>query len=280
MFRPITILLADGSAVLVRPISRADRTRLQEALARLSPASRYRRFLTERDDFSERELDYLTDVDHHDHEALVALDAATGEAVGVARYIRTGSRTAEVAVTVADAWQGRGLGSRLTHLLALRARQVGIRSFTALTLATNREAIRLLEQLGRTRRFPAGPYVQLTTRLRGTRALRRRTGATGAAVSGRRRGWYRAARRRGCRVAVDGCLAAARARRKRGHILRNGERSCCVWSSNAPAVDGARIGRRIVDGDLTSASGRQHSLGPVDGVPAEANRGGSLHRAW
>src|SRR4051794_22385700 len=95
-------------------------------------------------------LDYLTDIDHHDHEALVALDPATGEGAGVARFVRLADRpeVAEAAVTVADAWQGRGLGTLLLELLAGRARQEGITRLTALMLAENDDMLELLERLG------------------------------------------------------------------------------------------------------------------------------------
>ena len=101
---------------------------------------------------SDRDLDYLTRVDHHDHEALVAVDAGTGDGIGVARYVRTGADVAEPAIVVADDWQGRGVGGLLLDALAERATEEGVRRFEAPVLATNVEAIALLERLGRTRR--------------------------------------------------------------------------------------------------------------------------------
>ena len=83
----------------------------------------------------ERDLDYLTQVDHHDHEALVAVDEATGEGVGVARFVRTGPDVAEPAVVVADDWQGRGPARGCSTLLAERAREEGIARFVAPVLA-------------------------------------------------------------------------------------------------------------------------------------------------
>jgi GNAT superfamily N-acetyltransferase len=185
---PTIILLSDGSKVLVRPITRDDRPLLRDGLARLSAASRYKRFLAARESFSESELDYLTNVDHHDHEALLAFDVATGEGVGLARYVRTGERTAEPAITVADAWQGRGLGSRLAHLLALRAREAGIRSFTAVTLGSNRAAACMLASLGTTRASSSDGHLLLRTDLPTRRQLRRRChGLTNACRVTRRR---------------------------------------------------------------------------------------------
>jgi GNAT superfamily N-acetyltransferase len=98
---------------------------------------------------SEEMVRYLTNVDHHEHEAIIALDEATGEGLGVARYMRSEKRpdVAEVAVTVIDDWQGRGLGTLLLEVLSARAREEGINSFTALMLATNEEMMDMLKRL-------------------------------------------------------------------------------------------------------------------------------------
>jgi RimJ/RimL family protein N-acetyltransferase len=144
------LTLRDGTRVDVRPIRGDDRARLQRAFDRLSAESRRRRFLVPMARLSSAMLTYLTEVDHHDHEALVALDPATGEGVGVARFVRLRGRreAAEAAVTVADAWQGRGLGTLLVELLAQRARDEGVRRFTALLLADNDDMLDLLARLG------------------------------------------------------------------------------------------------------------------------------------
>jgi GNAT superfamily N-acetyltransferase len=95
-------------------------------------------------------LRYLTEIDHHDHEAIVALDERGDAGIGVARYVRDPMRPecAEVAVTVVDEWQGRGLGTLLLDVLSVRARQEGIGIFTALMLARNEQMMDLFEQLG------------------------------------------------------------------------------------------------------------------------------------
>ena len=145
-----TCRLRDGSEVVVRPIEPSDREQLEAEFERLSPESRYQRFLAPMPHLNAEMLDYLTEVDHHDHEALVALDSATGEGAGIARFVRLEGRpeVAEAAVTVADAWQGRGLGTLLLELLAGRAREEGVTHFTALMLAENTEMMELLERLG------------------------------------------------------------------------------------------------------------------------------------
>ena len=102
----------------MRPIVPADREPLADAFARLSDRSRRQRFLGPKPRLSARELDYLTDVDHVSHEALVAIDETSGQIVGVGRYA-TGKRRrhrGRMALVVADAWQRRGIG----HGLAVR----------------------------------------------------------------------------------------------------------------------------------------------------------------
>jgi nucleotide-binding universal stress UspA family protein/GNAT superfamily N-acetyltransferase len=158
----VTVTLRDGADVEVRAVEPDDRAALAEGFERLSPESRYRRFFGPMPRLSARDLDYLTRVDHHDHEALVAVDAVTGDGVGVARYVRTGPDVAEPAIVVADDWQGRGVGGLLLDALAERATEEGVRRFEAPVLATNHEAIALLERLGRTTRRPDGREVQLS----------------------------------------------------------------------------------------------------------------------
>ncbi len=101
-------------------------------------------------ELSEGDLAYLTEVDHHDHEALVAFDcAAPDDAVGVARFVRNANASgAEAAITVVDDWHGRGLGTALCNLLAERARAEGVARFTALLLSDNTQMLDVLASLG------------------------------------------------------------------------------------------------------------------------------------
>jgi nucleotide-binding universal stress UspA family protein len=158
------LTLRDGSPVLVRPIAPEDRDALVAAFERLSPETRYRRFFGPVTRLSSSVLDYLTRVDHRDHEALVALDEP-GDIVAVARYVRTAPDEAEPAVVVADDWQRRGLGGRLLGLLASRARDEGVERFRAPVLAQNREAIALFTRLGETETVRTGREVELRIRL-------------------------------------------------------------------------------------------------------------------
>ena len=142
--------LRDGEPIVVRPIEPGDREELAAGVQRLSPESRYRRFFTPTSDLSESQLRYLTEVDHRDHEALVAVEPATGHGLGVARFVRSpnDSEVAEVAVAVADSWQGRGVASALLRRLAERARAEGVRRFSAEILADNRPMLDLIDDLG------------------------------------------------------------------------------------------------------------------------------------
>jgi RimJ/RimL family protein N-acetyltransferase len=133
------VVLPDGSAVLIRQVRSTDAQLLADGFSRLSAASRQMRFLGVKKELSAAELRYFTDVDHHDHEALAAVDRVGGHGVGIARYIRDARdpQAAEIAVTIVDDWQGRGLGTELLARLSGRARQEGIRRFTALADAGN-----------------------------------------------------------------------------------------------------------------------------------------------
>jgi len=144
------LTLKDGSEVLIRPLEAADAPLLVAGFARLSDDSRYKRFLGPKPRLSPAEVTFLTDVDHYDHEALGALDLATGEGVGVARYVRLREEpeVAEAAVAVVDAWQRRGVGHALLDRLCERATQNGVRRFTATLFASNRAMLALFAEQG------------------------------------------------------------------------------------------------------------------------------------
>jgi RimJ/RimL family protein N-acetyltransferase len=113
------VVLRDGSTVLIRPVRPVDAQLLADGFARLSARSPRLRFLTPKQELSSAELRYFTDVDHHDHEALGALNHADGRDVGIARYLRDADdpQAAEIAVTIIDDWQGQGLGTELVAQL-------------------------------------------------------------------------------------------------------------------------------------------------------------------
>lgn len=137
-------------SVLIRPIRPDDRDLLAAGMASLSAETIRRRFLGPRSRLSERELDYLTDVDGADHVALVAVPAhRRGALLGVARFVRATDdpETAEAAIVVADGHQGHGLGRRLGDRLADEARARGVRRFSATLLSDNAAAHRLFRAI-------------------------------------------------------------------------------------------------------------------------------------
>jgi len=160
-----TVELRDGSTITIRPIRADDKDVLAAGFARLSPESRYRRFFAPLSELTPRDLAYLTEVDHHDHEALIGFDSSTGDPVGVARYVRGAEPTeAEVAVVVVDDWQGRGVATALLDLLVSRAREEGIEHFIALVMSENEEAIGMFDTLapdGSAQRRSASGHTEL-----------------------------------------------------------------------------------------------------------------------
>jgi RimJ/RimL family protein N-acetyltransferase len=140
--------LKDGTRVLVRPIEPSDKDRLRVALGRLSQDAIRRRFLAAKSRFSSGELSYLTEIDGHNHLALVAVLADDPESiVAVARCVRLpdAPETAEFAIVVGDPFQRRGLGTLMARALADAARDVGIRRFAATMLSNNVAVRRLMD---------------------------------------------------------------------------------------------------------------------------------------
>lgn len=139
--------LSDGTVIKLREVRPDDKAAIAAGFEALSPESRYRRFFAGMNRLSATDLRYLTEVDHEDHEAVVAFDPEGGP-VGVARYVRTDDpEEAEVAVAVVDAWQGRGAATALLERLTERARENGIERFVASVLEENEEALELFRSI-------------------------------------------------------------------------------------------------------------------------------------
>jgi GNAT superfamily N-acetyltransferase len=136
--------------VEIRPIAPSDKAALQAAIEQSSGEAIYRRFLNPHGRLTAAELRYFTEVDHRNHEALTAIDPISGNSVGVARYVRDRDRpeSAEIAVSVLETWQGRGVGKVLIRHLAERARSEGVTRFTALMLGNNWAMQHVLAELG------------------------------------------------------------------------------------------------------------------------------------
>jgi RimJ/RimL family protein N-acetyltransferase len=161
------IELRDGGTVTVRPLEPTDGELLREGYERLSEEARYRRFFTLTPELTGAQLASLLAVDHHDHEALVAIEPEHGAAAAVARFVRSTAEpeVAEAAIVVADDWQGRGLATAMLERLVARAREVGVRRFTALVQAENRRAQDVMAALGETTWHRDGSTVELDIEL-------------------------------------------------------------------------------------------------------------------
>jgi acetyl coenzyme A synthetase (ADP forming)-like protein len=141
------VVLADGGTAEIRPIATTDADALRAFHSRLSFDTVYLRFFSVHPRLSDAEVERFTDVDGVDRAALVAL---LGEdIVAVARYDRAvGDDEAEVAFVVADAHQGRGVGTILLEHLAALARENGIARFRAEVLADNRRMLGVFAAAG------------------------------------------------------------------------------------------------------------------------------------
>jgi protein lysine acetyltransferase len=146
------IRLKSGREVLVRPIRPDDGPRLKTAYDRLSPESRYRRFLVAKPHLSSSEVRYLVDIDGQRHVALAATSPdESGDILAVGRFVSLPEDpgAAEFAIVVADHLQGQGLATELLERLADVALRRGIRRFKATLFADNEPVHRLVRRLAR-----------------------------------------------------------------------------------------------------------------------------------
>jgi ribosomal protein S18 acetylase RimI-like enzyme len=133
-----------GPELLVRPLRPGDTATVEAVFARLGEASRLARFNGHKLRLGEQELRWLATVGPN-HHVLVASVYADPEPVAIARLVRSGA-TAEVAFEVADAYQGRGIGSALTQELVCDACAAGIVEVTALVRSDNPRALAVLQR--------------------------------------------------------------------------------------------------------------------------------------
>ena len=158
----VAIQEAGAGRVGLAQLEPSDREPLRRLFYRLSPETLYRRFMSPIVRPEQTRPDRLLDIDHRDREAIVAVD--DGEIVGVARYVRQpGTQAAELAVVVADAWQGRGVATRLLAALAGQAAAMGIRRFTMIMQADNCPILRLVRRADPSARFDLSEGVYETT---------------------------------------------------------------------------------------------------------------------
>jgi RimJ/RimL family protein N-acetyltransferase len=158
--------LRNGEWIEIRTLKPQDRDDLIAAVDRTSSESLYRRFFAVRRQFSETEESFYLNIDFVSHVALVALAEENGQQriVGGGRYVVGEPGQAEIAFTVVDKYQGRGLGAALLRHLAVIARQAGLHELVAYVLPDNRAMLKVFEKSGlryTTKREAGSIYVKL-----------------------------------------------------------------------------------------------------------------------
>ena len=145
-------VLEDGAEILIRPLVYGDRFELAVGFTELSLRSRQLRFFQAPDALGSDELEYLTNIDYQNHFAFVALllGGPGPKGIGVGRYLRDPSdpTIAEVAVTVMDVHQRRGVGTLLTRALGEVAAERGIHTFVSYVQWGNDLAVESLAREG------------------------------------------------------------------------------------------------------------------------------------
>jgi acetyltransferase len=141
----------DGTRVTIRTMRPDDREIEDQFVRRLTPVSKYYRFHAALRELTASMLDHFTNVNYPEEMALIATvrEADAEREIAVARYVRTSEPdTAEIAVVVADEWQGKGIGRQLLQDLRDLAHQAGFRHLEARVLPDNRGMLQLAKNLG------------------------------------------------------------------------------------------------------------------------------------
>lgn len=166
-----TWTLPSGQSLSVRPV-RHDDDELEEAFVRaLSLESRYQRMLSGGTKITPEWIASLTHIDYRRHMAFAVTTLSDGveQFVGVARYVvDPATLSADIAVVIADAWQGQGLGRRLLATLLEHAQAAGVSEAAGVVLATNKAMLGLARSVG----FTVSPVPGDATVVRIRRDLR------------------------------------------------------------------------------------------------------------
>ncbi len=146
---PIPVQVRDGTELSLRPVLPGDSERTAKGSVRFSGETLYRRFMSTRVP-TETLMAYLFEVDYVDHFVWVMTDGVDGPVVADGRFVRdeVNAGLAEVAFTVGDAYQGRGIGSFLMGALSVAARIDGVDRFSARVLSENYPMRRILDRFG------------------------------------------------------------------------------------------------------------------------------------
>lgn len=146
-----TYRLKDQTCVELSLVGPQDRKRYLKGFSRISSRTNINRFHTFKTGFTENELRYLLNIDNVHHLAIGAIDCKRkNTGIGLARYISQLDKPgqAEVAITVIDEYQGKGLGQLLYRKLIDKALENGITTLTNIVLKDNRAMLHILEQMG------------------------------------------------------------------------------------------------------------------------------------
>lgn len=148
---PIPVQVRNGDWFYLRPVLPGDVERTLNGPVEFSSETLYRRFQSVRKP-TKALLEYLFEVDYADHFVWVLTEGALGPVIADARFVREGhdSTTAEVAFTVGDDYQGRGIGTLLMGALIVSAGYVGVQRFSARVLSDNYAMRKILDRLGAT----------------------------------------------------------------------------------------------------------------------------------
>ena len=145
--REATIVLRDGSTLAVRPIRADDEADLARFFTELSFESRVFRFFVAIKN-ADALAKQMVAVDYTTRYGLVAVAGAESRIVGHAMYVETGRQKAELALAVADKYQGRGLGTILLGQLGEAAAAAGIEVLEAIVMPENHHMLKLLRESG------------------------------------------------------------------------------------------------------------------------------------
>jgi acetyl coenzyme A synthetase (ADP forming)-like protein len=165
--REATIVLRDGSTLTIRPVRAEDAADLGRFFSDLSLESRVFRFFAAVAN-ADRSIQRMVNVDYMSSYGLVAVAGAKPQIVGHAMYVVIGRRTAEMALAVADAYQGRGLGTILLGQLAEAAAAAGIEMFEAVVRPENHRMLQMLRESGfpvQARSEPGEVHAELPTKI-------------------------------------------------------------------------------------------------------------------
>ncbi|MAD15217.1 MAG: GNAT family N-acetyltransferase [Alteromonadaceae bacterium] len=144
--------ILDGKKITIRPINLKDKALEADFVKNLSAQTKHYRFLGGINALSESMLKTLCTIDGEDSMAFIATEhdpiTGTEKEIGESRYAYTGDKSAhEIAITISDAWQHKGLGKLLTEHLIDYAKVHNIGSLYAIELADNQDMRALAREL-------------------------------------------------------------------------------------------------------------------------------------